>query len=208
MSSTDHAPEAHHAQPGQPQADEPVAKPILTPAAAKRANASVIGMVMALLVSVLAIVPVVLLNASQKTDTFRPDVDVAAVAANAQPVAGFSPVVPQLPAGYSPNYARWVSGTSDGVSHWDIGYLTPAQQFVSIVQTASANPTWLADQVKKDPTTGTRTVGGVEWRLYDRPGTEKSLVATIGGTTVIVSGSAGFDEFDAVAGAVVGAARS
>ena len=190
VSSTDHAP-------------EPDVKPVLTPAAAKRANASVIGMIMALLVSLLAIVPVVLLNASQKTDAFRPEVDVAAVSANAKGVAGFTPVAPQLPAGYSPNYARWDSGSADGVAHWDIGYLTPAQKFVSIVQTASANPTWLADQVKKAPTTGTRTVAGVDWTLYDKPGIEKSLVAKIGGTTVVVSGSAGFDEFDAVASAVV-----
>lgn len=208
VSSTDHAPETHHAEATQGPEDAPAVRPVLTPAASKRANASVIGMVMALLVSVLAIVPVVLLNAAPKTDTYRPDVDVAAVAANAKPVAGFAPVVPQLPAGYSPNYARWVSGTADGVSHWDVGYLTPAQQFVSVEQTASANPTWLADQVKKAPTTGTRSVGGVEWTLYDKPGTEKSLVATIAGTTVIVSGSAGFNEFDAVAGAVAAAARS
>jgi hypothetical protein len=188
--------------------DQAPLKPVLTPAAAKRANASVVGMIMALLVSVLAIVPVVLLNAGQKTDPYRPSVDVASVAANAKDVAGFTPVAPQLPSDYSPNYARWASGTSDGVAHWDIGYLTPQQKFVSIVQTASANPTWLADQVKKAPTTGTRTVAGVEWTLYDKPGTEKSLVATIGGTTVVVSGSAGFDEFDTVAAAVVGAPRN
>jgi hypothetical protein len=183
-------------------------KPVLTPAAAKRANASVIGMIMALLVSVLAIVPVVLLNAGQKTDPYRPSVDVASVAVNAKDVAGFAPVAPQLPAGYSPNYARWVAGASDGVAHWDIGYLTPQQKFISVVQTASANPTWLAEQVKKAPTTGTRTVAGVDWTLYDKPGVEKSLVATVGRTTVVLSGSAGFDEFDTVAAAVVAAPRS
>lgn len=187
--------------------DQAPLKPVLTPSAAKRANASVIGMIMALLVSVLAIVPVVLLNAGQKTDPYRPSIDVASSAANAKDVAGFTPVAPELPAGYSPNYARWVSGTSDGVSHWDIGYLTPQQKFVSVEQTAAANPTWLADQVKRAPTTGTRTVAGIDWTLYDKPGTEKSLVATIAGTTVVVSGSAGFDEFDAVAAAVVSSAR-
>lgn len=192
---------------GVSNADQAPLKPVLTPSAAKRANASVIGMIMALLVSVLAIVPVVLLNAGEKTDPYRPSVDVAASAANAKDVAGFTPVAPQLPAGYSPNYARWVSGTSDGVSHWDVGYLTPQQKFVSVEQTATANPTWLADQVKRAPTTGTRTVAGLDWTLYDKPGAEKSLVATIAGTTVVVSGSAGFDEFDAVAAAVVNASR-
>ena len=60
VSSTDHAPETHHAETTQGPEDAPAVRPVLTPAAAKRANASVIGMVMALLVSVLAIVPVVL----------------------------------------------------------------------------------------------------------------------------------------------------
>ena len=71
------------------------------------------------------------------------------------------------------------------------------------MQTASANPTWLLTQVKQAPVTGTREVGGVEWTLYDKPGTEKSLVAQLDGTTVVLSGSAGFAELDALAEAVV-----
>ena len=182
--------------------EQPV-KTVLTPGAAKRANASVIGMIMALAVSLLALVPVLLLSANSQTPVQRPAIDVASVAKDAKGVAGFTPAAPQLPAGYSANYARWESGSSDGVSHWDVGYVTPKQQFVSIVQTAQANPTWVTQQVKQAPKTGTRSAGGVEWTLYDKPGVEKSYVGTVGGTTVVVSGSAGFDEFDAVASAVV-----
>ncbi|MEA5456209.1 DUF4245 domain-containing protein [Sinomonas sp. JGH33] len=182
-------------------------KPVLTPAAAKRANASVIGMIMALAVSLLVLLPVVLLSANPQSPVQRPTVDVSAVAADAKGVAGFSPAAPELPAGYTANYARWEGGASDGVAHWDVGWVTPQQQFVSIVQTASANPTWIAQQVKQAPKTGTRTAGGVEWTLYDKPGVEKSYVGTIGQTTVIVSGSAGFAEFDVVAAAVAAPAR-
>ncbi|GAB4099054.1 DUF4245 domain-containing protein [Sinomonas halotolerans] len=183
-------------------------KPVLSQAAAKRANASVIGMVMALVVSVLAILPVVLLNVAPKGEVTRPAADVTAVARNAAPVAGFEPAAPELPAGYSANYARWNPAGADGVAHWDVGWTTPQQQFVSLVQTASANPTWLLTEVKQAPVTGTRTVAGVDFTLYDRPGTEKSLVAEVGGTTVVLSGSAGFDELDAVAAAVIGSLRS
>lgn len=195
VSSTEQSPQA------SPEAT-PV-KPVIPAAAAKRANASVIGMIMALAVSLLAILPIVLLNAAPKSEPRRPVVDVASIAANAAGVAGFAPVVPSLPDGYSPNYARWNGAGTDGVSHWDIGYLTPAQQFVSVVQTSTANPTWLTGQVKKAPVTGTRSVAGIDWTLYDKPGIEKSLVATVAGTTVVLSGSAGFSELDEVAGAVV-----
>lgn len=186
----------------QPEIDRPTLKPVLTPGAAKRANASVTGMIMALAVSLLAIIPVWLLSANSGSQVQRPTVDVSAVASEAKGVAGFSPAAPSLPAGYSPNYARWVSGTSDGVNHWDVGWVTPQQQFVSIEQTAMANPTWIIQQVKEAPITGTRSAGGIDWTLYDKPGVEKSYVGKVGKTTVLVSGSASFSEFDAVAAAV------
>ena len=54
-------------------------KPVIPAAAAKRANASVIGMIIALLVSVAAFLPIVLMNPSPKSDGFRPNIDVSAV---------------------------------------------------------------------------------------------------------------------------------
>lgn len=186
----------------QPQTDQPTVKPVLTPGAAKRANASVTGMIMALAVSLLAIVPVWLLSGNSGAQVQRPTVNVSAVASDAKGAAGFSPAAPSLPAGYSANYARWVSGTSDGVNHWDVGWVTPQQQFVSIEQTAMANPTWITQQVNEAPITGTRSAGGITWTLYDKPGVEKSYVGKVGKTTVIVSGSGGFPEFDVVAAGV------
>ncbi|WP_245827983.1 DUF4245 domain-containing protein [Sinomonas mesophila] len=207
MSSTDHSPQAPRAsqtpQASQASQQDVPVKPVISAAAAKRANASVIGMIMALAVSVLAFVPIVLLNVAPTTDGYRPAVDVAAVARNAAPVAGFEPVAPALPEGYSPNYARWNAAGADGVAHWDVGWMTPEKQFVSLVQTATANPTWLLTQVKQAPVTGTRAVGGVEWTLYDKPGIERSLVGQVDGTTVVLSGSAGFAELDVLAEAVV-----
>ena len=72
--------------PGQP----PV-KPVLTAGAAKRANASVIGMIIALVLSIATFLPIVLMNPSPKSDGYRPDINVSAVARNAADVAGFTP---------------------------------------------------------------------------------------------------------------------
>ncbi|MEZ2389811.1 DUF4245 domain-containing protein [bacterium RCC_150] len=184
-------------------AEQPAVKPVIAAKAAKRANASVIGMVIALLVCVLAFLPIVLMNPAPKSNGYRPDVNVAATAANAKDVAGFTPVAPDLGDTFSPNYARWVSGTADGVPTWEVGYLTPKQAFVGIVQTRKANPTWLSDQTAKAPVTGTRTAGGHDWELRDTGKGTRSMVLSYRGTTIVLSGTAGLDEFSTVATAVV-----
>jgi hypothetical protein len=184
-------------------ADAPVVKPVIRAAAAKRANASVIGMIIALVVSVAAFLPIVLMNPAPKSEGYRPNVDVSAVASNAAGVAGFTPVAPNTGDTFSPNYARWESGTASGVPTWEVGYLTPKESFIGLVQTAKANPTWLLQETKNAPVTGSRNAGGLDWELRDTGKGEKSMVLAHKGTTVILTGTAQLDEFAVLADAVV-----
>lgn len=181
----------------------PPVKPVIPAAAAKRANASVIGMIIALAVSIAAFLPIVLMNPAPRSDGFRPDINVSAVAQNAAGVAGFTPVAPDPGDAFSPNYARWESGTQSGVATWEIGYLTPKEAFIGLAQTAQANPTWLVQQVENAPVTGKRNAGGVEWELRDSGKGGKSMVLVDGGTTVVLTGTAQLDEFSVLAAAVV-----
>ena len=137
-------PAAGHGSTPDPAA-QPI-KPVIPAAAAKRANASVIGMIIALVVSIAAFLPIVLMNPAPKSDGFRPNIDVSAVAGNAADVAGFTPVTPDTGDTFSPNYARWEAGTGTGVPTWEVGYLTPKEAFIGLVQTRKANPTWLLQQ--------------------------------------------------------------
>ncbi|NUP58633.1 MAG: DUF4245 domain-containing protein [Pseudarthrobacter sp.] len=194
-------PEGHRLPAGS-SADTPV-KPVIPAAAAKRANASVIGMIIALVLSIAAFLPVVLMNPQPKSEGYRPDIDVAAVARNAADVAGFTPVAPDTGNAFRPNYARWEAGTGSGVPTWEVGYLTPKGSFIGLVQTASANPTWLLQQTKNAPVTGRRNAGGQDWELRDTGKGEKSLVLGYRGTTVVLSGAAQLDEFATLAAAVV-----
>ncbi|MDR6557051.1 hypothetical protein J2809_001402 [Arthrobacter pascens] len=194
-------PAAGHGSAPDP-AVQPV-KPVIPAAAAKRANASVIGMIIALVVSIAAFLPIVLMNPAPKSDGFRPDIDVSAVAGNAADVAGFTPVTPDAGDTFSPNYARWEAGTGTGVPTWEVGYLTPKEAFIGLVQTRKANPTWLLQQTKNAPVTGTRQAGGQEWELRDTGRGEKSMVLNHRGTTVVLSGEAQLDEFAVLAAAVV-----
>lgn len=190
----------HGSSPGP--AAQPI-KPVIPAAAAKRANASVIGMIIALVVSIAAFLPIVLMNPAPKSDGFRPDINVSAIAGNAADVAGFTPVTPEVGDTFRPNYARWVAGTGTGVPTWEVGYLTPKEAFIGLVQTRKANPTWLLQQTKNAPVTGTRNAGGKEWELRDTGKGERSMVLAYRGTTVVLSGEAQLDEFAVLAAAVV-----
>ena len=194
-------PAAGHGSTPDP-AVQPI-KPVIPAAAAKRANASVIGMIIALVVSIAAFLPIVLMNPAPKSDGFRPNIDVSAVAGNAADVAGFTPVTPDTGDTFSPNYARWEAGTGTGVPTWEVGYLTPKEAFIGLVQTRKANPTWLLQQTKNAPVTGARQAGGQEWELRDTGRGEKSMVLNHRGTTVVLSGEAQLDEFAVLAAAVV-----
>jgi uncharacterized protein DUF4245 len=178
-------------------------KPVLAAAAAKRANASVIGMIIALAVSIAAFLPIVLMNPAPKSDGYRPDVNVSAVAQNAAGVAGFTPAAPEPGDTFRANYARWESGTASGVATWEVGYLTPKESFIGLVQTRQPNPTWLLQQTNNAPVTGTRNAGGLDWELRDSGKGEKSMVLVHRGTTVILTGTAQLDEFSMLAAAVV-----
>jgi len=178
-------------------------KPVIPAAAAKRANASVIGMIIALLVSVAAFLPIVLMNPSPKSDGFRPNIDVSAVAKNASGVAGFTPAAPAPGDTFHPNYARWTAAAGTGVAAWEVGYVTPKEKFIGLTQTSKANPTWLLQQTKNAPVTGTRNAGGKDWELHDTGKGEKSMVLAYRGTTVVLAGDANLEEFAVMAAAVV-----
>ncbi|HEY9358253.1 MAG TPA: DUF4245 domain-containing protein [Arthrobacter sp.] len=184
-------------------AEQQPVKPVIPAAAAKRANASVMGMIIALVVSIAAFLPIVLMNPFPKSDGFRPDIDVSTVARNATDVAGFTPVAPETGGTFTSNYARWESGSGSGVPTWEVGFLTPNDSFIGLIQTRQANPTWLLQETGNAPVTGSRNAGGQEWELRDSGKGNRSMVLNYRGTTVILTGPAKLDEFAVLADAVV-----
>ncbi|WP_343319764.1 DUF4245 domain-containing protein [Arthrobacter sp. TMP15] len=177
----------------------PPVKPVLAAGAAKRANASVIGMLLAMLSTVAIVLTIVWLNPEPKAESFRTHIDVAAVANHAADTAGFTPVAPDLPEGWSANYARWNPAGADGVSFWDVGYVTPNDTFIALRQSNTANPTWTATQAQDAPVTGTRAIDGQDWELRDKPKSDRSLVLFSGATTIVLTGAADFKDFDVLA---------
>jgi hypothetical protein len=194
-------PDPAPAPEGQP------AKPILTAKQAKRANQTIKGMVISVLLTVAVAIPVILLNPGSKPETYHRVIDVPGVAIEAEPAAGYLPVVPAVPEGWSSNYARWNAGGAAKVPAWEAGYLTAGGHHIALTQTNKGNPTWLAQATEEAPATGQRRIGGADWELHDRGAGNKSLVLEESGYTIVLKGGAELAEFDVLGTAVVNELR-
>lgn len=174
--------------------------------AARRANQTTFNLVIALIASlgiVLLLVTVVV-----RPEITRPAVDFAAAGAAAQSSVDELLAVPDLPEGWSANRAELVGSPADGVTRWEIGFLTPGGDYIGFVQGVEANPSWVADQVRGASASQTRSLGGLTWDVYDRrdapnPGNvELALVAEKGDSTIVLGGTAADEEFAVLAAAV------
>lgn len=186
----------------RPDADQQFT-PVLTPKQAKRANSTVIGMLIAVAATFGLVLPVLLLNPTHTAETYARDIDVPNVSAEAADIAGYSPLAPDLPEGWTSNFARWNPGGSDGVPFWEVGYLTPERQFIQLTQTDSANPTWTAQRLDGTQQSGQRTVGTLDWELFDSSSGDSFLTTETGEFTLILNGTADLAEFDVLGEAIL-----
>jgi len=174
---------------------------------ARREHQTAFNLVLALLASlgiVLFLVAVVV-RPDQAVDRA---VDYRQVAQQAD-VSGAELLVPDLPSSYTSNNAGYQSGSGRGVAVWTIGLLTPDDQYIGMHQGIDANDTWVADQLDQKPATGSRTIAGTKWTVYDRRDEGKgagnnayALVTTSGTDTVVLAGTADQKSFTTVATAV------
>lgn len=177
-------------------------KPVLTAKQANRAKAPVVGMLLAVGLTLAVLLPVMFLNPGSKPEVYKRNIDVPGVALQAESTAGYLPLAVDLPDGWTSNYARWNTGGTAQVPAWEVGYLTPGGEYIGLVQTDKANPTWIGQATDYAPVTGDRKAGA-SWELRDAGKGERSLVLERGDVTVILSGTAELDEFDVLATAVV-----
>ncbi|GAB3179254.1 hypothetical protein GCM10027060_06620 [Nesterenkonia halophila] len=187
--------------------DEQPVTPQLTPAQSRRLSQPMVGILLSVLVTVGAVAVLMLMNPSPDPEPFTPDEDVEAAAGPVADVAGFAPVVPQVPDDWTANYARWKGG--EEVPHWEAGYTTSETDFVGFAQTDAANPTWIAQEVDQAPEAGTTTLEGMELTIRrDEDADREHFVLdaaenTVDGTTVVISGDADDAEFDAALRAIL-----
>jgi hypothetical protein len=161
------------------------------------------------LVACVAVVALIVLLGPRSDTPIERDIDVAAVAEQAQAGVDPSLAVPELPDGWRSNAAELRTRDSDGVNAWYIGYLTPSDEYAGMYPGLGANPTWTADLLKNTIAPGVVTIDGVEWTVYDNRESDAEvgnarygLVTEAGESTFVLLGTASPEEFDTLAGAV------
>ena len=193
------------AELGRPETPEETAARKAETSRKHRANQTLLNLIVALLGSLLVVVflvSVVVRPAPAPSE----GVDYAAAAAEAQGGAEAPLLSPVLPPEWTANDARFQE--TQQVPTWYIGFLTPGEQYIGLDQGIGANPTWQAALLDNAPETGTVTIEGVEWTVYDQRDAEDpgnfaySLATTHGDSTVLLHGTAVDDEFALLAASI------
>jgi hypothetical protein len=193
------------AELGRPETPEETAARQAENSRKHRQRQTVMNLVLALGASLLVVLVIVLLVPRSDTPIER-DIDVADVAAQAQAASDDRLAVPELPEEWRANAAELRRSDVDEVTAWYAGYLTPSGEYVGMYQGLDANPTWVAGLLARTLATGTTTIDGVEWTVYDnRDSTDDvgnaryGLTTEAGGTTFVLLGTATPEEFETLA---------
>jgi hypothetical protein len=159
-----------------------------------------------------AIVALIVLIVPRDDSSRLQAVDYRAVAVSAQRTLPVPLAVPELPDTWSSNVAEIRTGSLDGVTSWFVGLITPSEQFLSITQAVDANPSWLVTELKQTTPTGSVTIDGVDWVVYDNRDSDRdvgnvkyALTTASGRSTFVVAGTATPEEAQALASTITGA---
>ncbi|MFF9338518.1 MULTISPECIES: DUF4245 domain-containing protein [unclassified Streptomyces] len=98
--------------------------------------------------------------------------------------------------------ATVVSYRREQADAWQLGFLSPDTQFVSVNQSTAEPKKFVPKVTHAAKNTGrTQTVGGREWQRWEGPKYD-ALVRTEAGATTVVTGTASFETLAEMAGAL------
>ena len=123
-------------------------------------------------------------------------------------------LVPAMPEQWRANAAELRNATNGQVTSWYIGFITPKDKFIAFNEAFDANETWISNELKDYPATGTKNIDGQEWTIYDNRSykdagnVQYALVTTSGRSTVVLFGTADDAEFDQLATSITADLRS
>jgi hypothetical protein len=180
------------AELGRPETAEETADRKAEFSRAYRASQNTRNLVAALLVT-LAVVIVMVFAVPRGSVPEREPIDVSAVAEDVSAAEGRPVVDPAVPESWIANSAR-IEG--DSVRAWTIVYVPDeASGFLRVAQGFDADPAWTTRVLRGADVSGTVTIDGVVWDVYDIPDPSRAgnvsaaLSTQAGGDTVLVYGS-------------------
>ena len=180
------------AELGRPETPEETAARKAESSRRRRSNQTLVNLLLALLAS-LGVVLLLVLVVVRPSPPPTPPVDYKQVASQAQPEVKNTLAAPELPPAWKANNAEINTG-QDSILFWSIGFITPSQQYIGLVQGIDANPTWVSNQLQNSRATGTTKIAGLDWTVYDQRAQENtgnfaySLSTTVGTSSIVLHG--------------------
>jgi hypothetical protein len=120
-----------------------------------------------------------------------------------------APYVSWAPQGLPARWRCTSSRLTTTPASWHVGYVTPSDQYAALEQSDETPPDqFISRMINVDPTKrgslrGIREVAGVPWEEYFRVDKKQySLVRRLPGVTLVVSGTASYDELAVMAGSL------
>lgn len=170
------------AELGRPETPEETAARKAAASQRYRSSKTFRNLIAALLVC-LAIVAVVYLGVPRGTPEDIPEADVTAAAVDAAETAGHGVVVPVAPEDWRANSAQVEGG------QWRVVF-APDRGFVEVTQAFDPPEGWVSRQLGGYAATGSSTIDGIEWEVYDLPSAidaiDYALATSIGDDEVLI----------------------
>jgi len=174
-----------------------------------RQRQTVNNLVYSLIATLGIVLVIVLMVPRNNPGTVGKSVDWRSVAAQGKGTEPEPLLSPDLPSGWKANAAELRTGGVAGIDDWHIGFIAPDSQYVGLDQGFKADDTWVVTELDSIRATGSKTIDGVQWVVYDNRNGQSSssdvtygLVAQDGSSTVVLGGTASAKDFETVARAL------
>ena len=195
------------AELGRPETAEETAERKARDRALRRSRQNWRNLVASLAACVGVVILIVLLVPRGGAVT-QPNVDVRAAAAQYGDTAGQPLLAPQVPEGWKSNAAQ-LRGNGDQAS-WYVGYVIDGSGYAGLTEGLPGDSGLVDTTLDGARPTGTTTIGGLPWRVYDRRdlGADATgnvaygLATKIGSVVVAVYGTTSATQLRSLAAAV------
>ena len=158
-----------------------------------RLSQTVSDMARSMIVVLVVVGAILLVTWRPQPDAVRA-VDPTSALITARATAGFPILYPQgLTSDWVPTSVRWdLPADAAPDPAWHVGFVTPQEQYAALGQSATTNPEYLPAQTQGGAPAGPGPEG---WQRYENTAPEptRSLVTTVDGVTIVVSGTTSWE---------------
>lgn len=177
----------------------------VSPSVYRRLTSGLPGFTVAMLVC-LAVIGLVMLITPRRNESAMPRVDYRGDLAGLVTVAPYAVQAPEgLPPQWYPTSSR-LTGKASGPVAWHLGFYTPQKEYAALEE-SNERPDGAGDFVDRMTSQGhpdgTAQIAGATWERAFRPDKkQRSLVRRLPGLTLVVTGTASYEELAVLAGSL------